>query len=271
MDYLELKVKCSDPVGRDLLVYYLGEEGFESFGESEADEMLAYIRPENYDQQRTDKILEKFNASATITRIPGKNWNEEWEKNFPPVTIDGRCNIRAPFHSPLPGIEFEIVIMPKMSFGTAHHETTSQMISLMLNTGFRNKKVLDMGCGTGILAILAEKLGAHEILAVDYDNWAYQNAKENVVRNNCTRITVKEGEVAEAEGKYDIIIANINRNILLQQIKSYSLFSLPGAILMMSGFYEEDLPAITACANENGFNFKNSVIKNRWVAATYTR
>ncbi len=270
MDYIELKVKGLASGNKDLLIYFLGEEGFESFLDM-GDDLLAYIPVADYNPDKVKALTETYEGEISVSLIQQRNWNEEWEKNFPPVTIDGRCYIRAPFHPPLPGIEYEIVIMPKMSFGTAHHETTAQMISLMLEVDFKGKKVLDMGCGTGILAVMAEKLGASEILAVDNDTWAFENAKENVLRNNCNHILVKQGELAEANGDYSIILANINRNILLAQIKEYSRFSHSGSILVMSGFYEEDLQAITQCAWDNGFTKKNHISKNKWVAAIFIK
>jgi len=158
-----------------------------------------------------------------------------------------------------------------MSFGTAHHETTSQMIELMMDMNFHGKKVLDMGCGTGILAILADKLGASEILAIDNDDWAYNNSVENIERNSSARVSVKLGGIDDVHGVFDIILANINRNVLLAQIASYSKMLIPGGVLLVSGFYEDDLAQIRECTSVNGLNFEAFITKNRWVAARFVK
>jgi ribosomal protein L11 methyltransferase len=270
MEYIEIRIKDLTGEIRDIITWYLGDAGFESFSEDGAD-LLAYVNKSAYDRQQVAGIVQNFQKDFSEQEIPEQNWNEEWEKNFQPVTIAGRCHVRAPFHPHVEGIEHEIVIMPKMSFGTAHHETTSGMITLMLDLDMKGKTVLDMGCGTGILAILAEQLGAEAILAIDNDSWAYENALENVERNNCTRITVMEGGKEKISGHFGVIIANINRNILLDQISSYADAAAPGAVLLMSGFYEEDLPVIRASAEENGFQYLAHLSSNRWVAASFTK
>ncbi|MGE5425078.1 MAG: 50S ribosomal protein L11 methyltransferase [Syntrophothermus sp.] len=270
MEYIELRVKKLLPDQKDLLTFYLAEEGFESFTE-EGEDLLAYVQSALYQKDKTSKILEGLKAEYDEKIIPDQNWNEEWEKNFQPVTINGRCHIRAPFHPELKDIQYEIVIMPKMSFGTAHHETTAGMIELMMDLDLKGKTVLDMGCGTAILAILAEKMGAANIVAIDNDHWAYENALENAERNNCSRITVKEGGKELITGNFDVIIANINRNILLDQMNNYSSAAKNGSLLLMSGFYEEDLSAIKESARENGFSYKMHQSQNNWVAALFNK
>jgi ribosomal protein L11 methyltransferase len=199
--------------------------------------------------------------------IGEKNWNEEWEKNYEPVLIAGRCHIRAPFHEKMEGIDYEIEIEPKMSFGTAHHETTQMMIELMLEKNFENLKVLDMGCGTGVLAILASKMGATEVLAIDNDEWAYKNAVENVQKNNLSNITILQGDdQLLVKEQFDIIIANINRNILLQQFDAYINCLQPGGFIFLSGFYEADVTPLLQRAQSGNLNLIEKIRKNSWVA-----
>lgn len=194
------------------------------------------------------------------------NWNEEWEKNFQPILVEDSCCVRAPFH-PATDVKYDIVIEPKMSFGTGHHATTHMMIQFLLNNDFEGKRVLDMGCGTGVLAIVAEKRGAKEVDAIDIDNWCYQNSIENVERNNCSRITVYEGGAELlGEKKYDVIIANINRNILLEDIKVYSRNLEAGGELYLSGFYAADIPAIVEECEKNGLDRVGSLEREEWVA-----
>jgi ribosomal protein L11 methyltransferase len=270
MEYTEVRLRGLTQENREAIIYYLGEEGFESFAD-DGEDLLAYIPSDIYDAQKVDDLCRRFEADHDVRNIPEQNWNETWEKNFNPVLIRGRCLIRAPFHESVPGVEHEIVIMPKMSFGTAHHETTAGMIAMMLDLNMKDKKVLDMGTGTGILAIMAEKLGAREVTAIDNDHWSFENALENVERNNCRRISVMEGGAEKISGDFDIILANINRNILIEQLPFYSGAAHSGTLLMMSGFYEEDLPVISNAAAANGFLLLNSSSENRWVAAIFIK
>ena len=210
-------------LGSEILIAELGEKPFESFIETETG-IVAYIQKDLCTADVLDDIFilssPEFTVSYKIEEIDQVNWNEEWEKNFEPIDVDGKCHVRAPFH-PKTNAEFDIVIEPKMSFGTGHHETTHMMIQHLLETDVTGLKTLDMGCGTAILAILAEMKGAKPIDAIDIDNWCYLNSIENAQRNNCHEITVYEGEASLLEGKnYDLIIANINRNILLNDMQA---------------------------------------------------
>lgn len=270
MEYIEIRIDNLTPEVKDLLVFYLGENGFDSFTE-DGEDLLAYIPSKWYNYDQVNEICGKQKASFRETLIPDQNWNQEWEKNFEPVVISGRCLVRAPFHPAGHDVEYDIVIMPKMSFGTAHHETTSGVISLMLDLDLAGKRILDMGCGTGVLAILAEKKGAREIVAIDNDEWAFENSVENVARNNCSKISVIIGGAEKIAGKFDVVIANINRNILLGQMKDYGECTSPGSLLVLSGFYEDDLPAIKESAAGKGFSFTSSVSENNWVAAIFTK
>ena len=259
-------------LGSEILVAELGELPFESFIESDFG-VVAYIQKQFW----TENILEdlhilsspEFVVSYTIEEIEQVNWNEEWEKNFEAIEVDGICHVRAPFH-PKTDAEYDIVIEPKMSFGTGHHETTHMMIQHLLETDVVGKKTLDMGCGTAILAILAEMKGAQPIDAIDIDNWCYLNSIENVERNNCSQITVYEGEAALLKGKqYDVIIANINRNILLNDMQSYVDCLNKNGILLLSGFYTEDIPFINASCTEKGLTYVKKFERNNWVSLKY--
>ncbi|MCX6243963.1 MAG: 50S ribosomal protein L11 methyltransferase [Bacteroidetes bacterium] len=269
MDYFEICIPHIPEETREILVSLMAEAGFESFSENET-ELLAYVQAPLYDREQTLQLCRDLKVEFTEEHIPDQNWNTEWEKNFEPVVIAGKCSIRAPFHSPKPEFPYEIIIEPKMSFGTAHHETTAMMIEEMLEMDLKGKHLLDMGCGTGILAILADKMGTADVMAIDNDSWAFDNSSENIVKNNSSGITVKIGDVDAAGEEYDVILANINRNVLLQHIPEYSKKIRTGELLM-SGFYEEDLEMIREAAALHSFRFDHSRMKNRWVAARFIK
>ena len=261
-------------LGSEILIAELGELPFESFIESEFG-IVAYIQKQLW----SENILEdlhilnspEFIVSYKVEEIEQVNWNEEWEKNFEPIDVDGNCHVRAPFH-PKTDAEFDIVIEPKMSFGTGHHETTHMMIQHLLDMDVKGLKTLDMGCGTAILAILAEMKGAQPIDAIDIDNWCYLNSIENAERNNCHQITVYEGDADLLKGKnYDLIIANINRNILLNDMQHYVDCLNPKGTLLLSGFYEEDIPVIDASCTEKGLTYIKKLQRNNWVSLKYQK
>lgn len=258
--------------GAEILIAELGETAFESFVETE-NGLSAYVQKDLWDEAILDDIYilksDEFKIEYTFEEIEQVNWNEEWEKNFEPIDVDNTCRVRAPFHEKK-DVKYDIVIEPKMSFGTGHHETTFMMIQHLLETELKGKKTLDMGCGTAILAILAEMRGAQPIDAIDIDNWCYLNSIENAERNNCHHISVYEGDAALLKGKkYDVIIANINRNILLGDMQQYADCLNPGGILLLSGFYEEDIPAIDASCTEKGMKFVKKFSRNNWVSLKY--
>ena len=259
-------------LGSEILIAELGEKPFESFIETD-NGFSAYIQKDLWSKDVLDDIYllhsPEFTISHTIEEIAQVNWNEEWEKNFDPIDVDGKCHVRAPFH-PKTNAEFDIIIEPKMSFGTGHHETTHMMIQHLLETDITNKKTLDMGCGTAILGILAEMKGAKPIDAIDIDNWCYLNSIENAERNNCHEITVYEGDAALLKDKnYDVIIANINRNILLNDMQQYVNSLKKDGILLLSGFYNEDIPFIDASCTEKGLTFVKKFERNNWVSLKY--
>ena len=265
------KVKPLQPAV-EILIAELGLAGFESFVETE-EGLTAYIKKQDWNPTMLDDIQimnsDEFSISYTMEEIEQVNWNQEWEKNFNPIIVDELCTIRAPFHEK-PNTTFDIVIEPKMSFGTGHHETTHMMIQHILNNDFKNKSVLDMGCGTGVLAILSELKGAKPIDAIDVDNWCYLNSLENVERNCCNHISVYEGDAGLlGNKKYDIIIANINRNILLNDIKTYASCLNKNGMLFLSGFYKEDISVIEDACNRNMLKLNEKLERNNWVSLKF--
>ena len=261
-------------LGTEILLAELGERAFESFIETETG-LSAFVQKDLWTEDILEDIFilgnDEFKISYTFEEIDQVNWNEEWEKNFEAIDVDGKCHVRAPFHSKTEA-EFDIVIEPKMSFGTGHHETTHMMIQHLLETDVSGKKTLDMGCGTAILAILAEMKGAQPIDAIDIDNWCYLNSIENADRNNCKHISVYDGDAALLKGKtYDIIIANINRNILLNDMKQYVDCLNANGTLFLSGFYTEDIPVIDTSCTENGLTYVKKFERNNWVALKYVK
>ena len=256
----------------EILIAELGHVGFESFVEND-NGVTAYIKKQEWNLHILDDLYilgsHEFKIKYSHHEVVQTNWNKEWEKNFNPIQVDGLVSVRAPFHEN-PFLKFDIVIEPKMSFGTGHHETTHMMIQHLLALDLENKKVLDMGCGTGILAIFAEMKGAQPTDAIDIDSWCYQNSIENVQRNGCKHITVLEGDSSLLKGeKYDVIIANINRNILLSDMKIYTDSLHQEGILLLSGFYKDDIAIIESEVVKHGLVFDKMIQRNRWVALKY--
>ena len=278
MKYIEVNFTCTpnNDIVNSILSATLADIGFESFEEI-SNGTLAYITEESYDEEKIKQILSDFPIEANITFsknvIENKNWNEEWEKNyFKPLIIDKKCIIQSTFHNEPAIYEYNILIDPKMAFGTGHHQTTKLIIKEILNMDLQGKSVLDMGCGTAVLAILASMRGADPILAIDIDQWAYDNAIENLQLNHVNNIDVQIGG-AELLGKqsFDIILANINRNILLNDIHKYvSVLNRDGE-LYMSGFYTEDIPAIRQECEKCGLRFIHNSEDNDWTAVKFIK
>ncbi|MGB5941296.1 MAG: 50S ribosomal protein L11 methyltransferase [Leeuwenhoekiella sp.] len=273
--YLEydFKVSPANP-GVEILIAQLSEFGFESFDESGAG-LKAYITSAEAGDFDVEKLPLLYNPQFKITfshqEIEPINWNEAWEKNFDPIDVEGKCRVRAPFH-PKTDTDYDIVIQPKMSFGTGHHETTHLMIKHLLRTDCKGKKVLDMGSGTAVLAILAALKGAKPVEAIDIDPWCLENGRENVDRNAVGHIAVQLGDVRLLDGKnFDIIIANINRNILMSDIPAYAECLTTDGVLFLSGFYTEDIPVITTICNTHGLDFVMNFEKNNWVACKFVK
>ena len=259
---------------REIIIATFGNLGFESFIEQE-DKIEAYL-PEN-NKNVTDELINELSFSPmfeyTFSKelIKDQNWNEEWEKNyFKPLLIANKCLVRAPFHTEYPNAEYEIIIEPNMAFGTGNHETTSLMIEHLLEIELKGKSLLDMGCGTGILSILAAMKGCSSIVAVDIDKWAYEGTIENSKLNNISNIETLIGDVtAVKNAHFDIVLANIHKNVLIDDMPKYKAFINKGGMLIMSGFYDHDLPDIEQYALKLGFKSFKKKIRNRWVAIAY--
>nr|WP_298991795.1 50S ribosomal protein L11 methyltransferase [uncultured Polaribacter sp.] len=269
----QFKINPKEPA-TEILIAELGNLNFESFVETE-EGLTAYIQKEDWHTNILDEVFilqsKEFNIVSEYSEIAQTNWNAEWEKNFNPIIVDDLVSIRAPFHNN-PNVKYDIVIEPKMSFGTGHHETTHMMVQHLLQLKLENKKVLDMGCGTGILAIFAEMKGAKPIDAIDIDNWCYLNSMENAERNNCNSISVYEGDASLLNNKnYDVIIANINRNILLNDIKIYANCLSSGGILLLSGFYKEDFTIINKEAENQNLKLDGELTKNNWMSLKFVK
>ena len=260
---------------KDMFMELLGEIGFDSF--MDTDEGLeAYCQEPSLNEAELDEILqmEQFANVSLLKKelIPDQDWNATWEASYDPVIINESCRIRAPFHQVEGSYKYDLVIEPKMSFGTAHHETTSQIIELMLQSDFSGCDLLDMGSGTGVLAILAKKLGSAMTVAIDNDEWAYRNALDNIRLNDENDIVVELGDASSLKDRrFDVILANINRNILLRDMREYVKCLADGGRIFFSGFYEEDLALIAKEAERLGLKYSNHVTKNNWTAAVFVK
>ncbi len=260
---------------KDMFMELLGTIGFDSFMDTD-DGFEAYCQEPALDETELGEIMkmEQFANVKLLKKelIPDKDWNATWEASYEPVVINELCRIRAPFHQVEGSCKYDLVIEPKMSFGTAHHETTSQIIELMLQSDFSNINVLDMGSGTGVLAILAKKLGSAMTVAIDNDEWAYRNALDNIRLNDENEIVVELGDATTLNDRqFDVILANINRNILLRDMKEYVKCLVESGRIFFSGFYEEDLTLIAKEAERLGLKYVNHVTKNNWTAAVFVK
>ena len=278
MKYLEFTFRtspCTETVN-DVLAAVLGDAGFESFVEQE-DGIAAYIQKDLYDETTVKTVIAEFplpdtKIEYTFTEAEDKDWNEEWEKNFfQPIVIDNRCVIHSTFHKDYPKAEYNIVINPQMAFGTGHHETTSSILGELLEADLKGKSVLDMGCGTSILAILASMRGAGKVTAIDIDDWCVNNSRDNIALNGISNITVELGDASLLNGRepFDVVIANINRNILLQDMPAYAACMKKGSELYISGFYTEDIPVLREKAESLGMEYVHHREKHNWAAVKF--
>lgn len=264
----------SSDIQHDMLTTMLAGIGFDSFMD-EGMTLKAYCSEDCRDDLAVENLLLEPAfvdlQLLNVEEMPDKDWNELWEASYQPVVVNERCRVRAPFHEPDPSFEFDLVIEPKMSFGTANHETTAQIIQLMLETDFQGKNVLDMGSGTAVLAILAKKLGAVRTVAIDNDEWAYRNAFTNIELNGISDVEIVLGDALAIKGEFDVVLANINRNILLRDMHYYVAAMKPQAHIFFSGFYTEDLDSIKAEAERQGLQYCRHLSRNNWVAAEFVK
>ncbi|WP_020596384.1 50S ribosomal protein L11 methyltransferase [Spirosoma panaciterrae] len=275
MNYIELQLHLS-PDYTDILTAELAELGFESFVETD-EGLNAYIVDSDFDEQLIQELIEKYAAQTAIayevSSLEKRNWNAEWERDYEPIEVAGQVRVRASFHPLDARFRYDIVINPKMSFGTGHHETTAMMLEQQLGLNFAGKTVLDVGSGTGILAILAAKMGANAVLAFDIEEWAVENARENAELNDCAQVTVFQGTIADVKAvePYDIILANINRNVLLAEIPTYTTLLIQNGYLVVSGFYDNDAPDIQQKAEESGLTLVKQLTKNQWTSLSFIK
>jgi len=264
MAFITVKVTCN-PELTDLLIAELFGLGFDSFQEFD-DGFEGSCEEHLFDEAGTEEILKQFpNVTYHVKEQEKVNWNEEWEKNYDPIVVDDRCIVRATFHAPQPQFEYEIIVTPKMSFGTGHHATTYQMLSYQMSLDHAGKKVLDVGTGTGILAIMAAKRGATHLVATDIDDWCIENSQENFTLNKLEDVRLIKGQIDEVDtSDFDIVIANINKNVLLDQMKSYVALLKTGGQLLLSGFYEDDIADLVKLGNQLGLNQVHSSSRDNW-------
>ncbi|MDR3713933.1 MAG: 50S ribosomal protein L11 methyltransferase [Puia sp.] len=270
MATIQITIVSSDPETTGILIAELSEAGFEGFEEQE-DRLLAYIPAEKWQPDVLQVLLAPYSLDYKEEVVAEKNWNEEWERNFQPVEVGSFCAVRASFHSPLPGVRHEIVITPKMSFGTGHHATTYMMIEAMQAIDFDKKTVLDFGTGTGILAILAGKLGAREIMAIDNDDWSISNALENVSENGARAVRVEKMDTLGRLGGFEIILANINKNVIINELDSMMQHLSGDGVILLSGLLQDDFEDIRKLASASRFLVKERLTRAGWICLRLER
>lgn len=273
LDYKSLVFSCEEAF-KEILIAELAALDFDSMMETESG-LEAYIESDRLNISEVEEILGRYagqKISYTINEVVSRNWNEEWEKNYDPIEVGDQILVRASFHEPR-SFPYEIVINPRMSFGTGHHSTTYLMLQNQLLIDHQNKRVLDAGCGTAILAVMAEKLGASEVIAYDNNSWSTENAPENVRLNNCTNITVLEGTIdtIDISGTFDIILANINKNVLLEEMNKYVEVLSTNGVICLSGFYEQDNQDLMDLAVTNGLKQVSSSSRNHWSTLVFKK
>lgn len=263
--YTKIEISVNDEAIREILIAELSEIGYAGFEETDA-ALNAYIDESSYHQTTLDAVLGKYHLAHSKSIIEKQNWNALWESNFEPVQVADFVGVRAGFHPPMTGVRHEIIITPKMSFGTGHHGTTFSVMKLMESIDFQGKSVFDFGTGTGILAILAERLGATEILAVDNDPWCIENASENSLINQCKYIDIQLFDTAKTNQQYDIVIANINKNIILDNLSLLGKAVKPGGDILLSGLLVMDESDILTACKTLGWSHQQTLTKEGWIA-----
>jgi ribosomal protein L11 methyltransferase len=266
--HIQITIPVTDQSVQEILVAQLSMEGYDAF---EQDETLlkAFIEEHQFDEAALKTTLSAYSLAFEKSVLPATNWNQEWEKNFQPVIVDDFCGIRASFHNPLANVEHEIVITPKMSFGTGHHATTYMMMQLMRTVNFGDKFVFDFGTGTGVLAILADKLGAKEILAMDNDEWSIINATENVAANKCDHVLVQNGSNIPASKSFDIVLANINKQVIVETIEQMIAQVSNKGIVLLSGLLQADFADVHELAVTHGLSLHEQRSRSGWIALKY--
>lgn len=269
MNYTEITIATSNETTQEILVALLENQGYEGFETNEAG-IKAYITSELFKSNELQETLNNFELTFNQQTIEKQNWNAVWESNFDPVIVDDFVGIRAHFHSPIKNVAHEILITPKMSFGTGHHATTFSVMQLMRGIDFNYKSVFDFGTGTGILAILAEKLGANKVWAVDYDDWCIENSIENVQNNHCKNIVVEKGDTAYTNEPFDIVLANINKNIILDNIDLLNKATTTTGTIVLSGLLIEDETDIHEAVSKYNWQHQQTITKGAWIAILFT-
>jgi ribosomal protein L11 methyltransferase len=264
MNHFQVTIAVTDPGQQEIVIALLTGLGYEGF-EQQENALLAFLPEAGFDAPGLEAILQPRNLVYTTMLLPGKNWNEEWEKNFKPVQVGGFCAVRAHFHPPIPQVLHELVITPKMSFGTGHHATTYMMLQAMQGLDFSQKTVLDFGTGTGVLAILAEKLGAVKVLAIDLDDWSIQNANENIIENHCISTFCQKSDGIPPIQRFDVILANINKHVLLREMARMQQQLEAGGVILMSGLLQEDFEDIENEASSCNLSVSGRVTSGSWI------
>jgi len=266
MNYLQFDFETENTEQAEQLIALLNEQGFEGF-EEDKNYLKAFITEDKFDEAEFENVVAKFSSlTYTSSVIENINWNQQWEESFQPVIVEETVGIRAGFHQSIKNVEYEIIITPKMSFGTGHHATTYLMIQLMLSIDFKNREVIDFGTGTGVLGILAEKLGASKILAVDYDEWSIENAKENINQNRCSKISLQQNSVFPRDVIFDTVLANITLNVISANMALMANAVKKGAQLLLSGFLISDEGILSTILNQHGFTLNTTLERGNWVA-----
>lgn len=261
---IQIAIVTNEQIVREELIAQLSDIQYDAFEEKET-ELCAYIKEEAFEAEALENILSAYNLGYAKTLLEDQNWNALWESNFPPVVVDNFCVIRAEFHKPFSNIKNEIIITPKMSFGTGHHATTYMMIDKMSRIDFRDKQAADFGTGTGVLAILADKLGSSYVWAVDNDDWSIENSKENIERNGCAKVKIEKAEGFRPKQKFDIILANINKNIILKNANSLLYGLHAEGKLLLSGLLREDENDVVSRFVQKGLQHISTSEKNNWI------
>lgn len=262
-DFIKVEIKIESNEQKDILIAELSELGYEF--EEIKNILAAYISAANFNRNDLDKILNNKNLSYSLSDVYNKNWNSEWEAGFQPVVIDGYCCVRASFHDPVPGVLYDLIVTPRMSFGTGHHATTYMMIQGMRRLKVEGSTVFDFGTGTGVLAILAHKMGAGRVVAIDNDDWSIENATANFIENNASAVKLLKADKPDLSEQFDIVLANINRNIILQNISLIKQHLVPNGVVLLSGLLRDDKDRVLEAVEKEGLRMSFTLEREGWI------